>query len=141
MNRPFGNYEEYERAASQKAGRIEDLKDIINKAFSKVMDLDKSSEHLKSLFNNVFLFLKMLQSYITGEYKNIPLRTIVAIVASLLYFINPFDLIPDMIPGFGMLDDLAVMVWVTGNIEKDIKDYEAFLRGDVKINNTASTEE
>ena len=134
MSAPFGHYEEYEREAREKAGSFDDLKDIINKAFCKVMDLDKSSDQLNQLFKKVTLFVKMLQSYISGEYKNIPLRTLVAITASLLYFINPFDLIPDMIPGIGLLDDLAVLMWVTGNIDKDIKDYEAFMRGEIKDN-------
>jgi uncharacterized membrane protein YkvA (DUF1232 family) len=134
MNRPFGNYEKYERAAEEKASSREDLKDIINKAFGKMMDLDRSSEKLNELFKKVRLFLKMLQSYVSGEYRNIPLRTVVAIAASLLYFINPFDLIPDMIPGIGLLDDLAVFIWVTGNINKDILDYEAFLNDEVNSN-------
>ncbi len=141
MNKPFGNYKEYEKAAEEKAGNKEDLKDIINRAFKKVMDLDKSSEQLNTLFKKVSLFLKMLQSYVNGEYRNIPFRTIVAIVAGLLYFINPFDLIPDVIPVFGMLDDLAVIIWLAGNIEKDIQDYEAFLRGEIKTDKTISSED
>jgi len=130
MERPFGNYDKYEKEAKEKAGKVEELKDIINKAFGKVMDLDKSSAQLNLLVKKVTLFLKMLQSYVTGEYRNIPLRTIVAMAAALLYFINPFDLIPDMIPGIGFVDDLAVLLWVTGNIDKDINDYEAYLNGD-----------
>ena len=104
------------------------------------MDLDKSSAQLNLLFKKVMLFLKMLQSYVTGEYRNIPLRTIVAIAAALLYFINPFDLIPDIIPGIGFVDDLAVLLWLTGNIDKDIKDYEAFLNGDPALRNPDGSE-
>lgn len=140
MERPFGNYEKYENEAKEKAGKVEDLKDIINKAFGKVMDLDKSSAQLNLLFKKVMLFVKMLQSYVTGEYRNIPLRTIVAIAAALLYFINPFDLIPDMIPGIGFVDDLAVLLWLTGNIDRDINDYEAFLNGDPGLQDPDSDE-
>ncbi len=140
MDRPFGNYEKYERAAEDKAGSADDLRDIINKAFKKVMDIDKSSGQLNLLFKKVVLFIKMLQSYVSGEYRNIPLRTIIAIAAALLYFINPFDLIPDMIPGIGMLDDLAVMMWLTGSIDKDIKDYEAFLKGEFDTHDNFSSD-
>ncbi len=140
MNRPFGNYQKYEKAAEEKAGSADELRDIINQAFKKVMDIDKSSGQLNMLFKKVVLFIKMLQSYVSGEYRNIPLRTIVAIVAGLLYFINPFDLIPDMIPGIGMLDDLAVMMWVTSIIDKDIKDYEAFLRGEYDARDNISSD-
>jgi uncharacterized membrane protein YkvA (DUF1232 family) len=138
MAKPVGNFEDYMRSAREKAGNSEDLHDIVNNAFRKVMDIDKSSDQLNVLVKKALLFLKMLQSYISGDYKNIPLRTIVAITASLLYFINPFDLIPDMIPGVGLLDDLAVFMWVAGNIDKDIKDFEEYLKGNLEIDNTRS---
>ncbi|HLF33445.1 MAG TPA: YkvA family protein [Cyclobacteriaceae bacterium] len=133
MANPEENFKEYIKDAEEKAGKADALKDIINNAFQKVMDINKSSEQLSALTKKVLLFVKMIQSYISGDYQNIPLRTIVTIVASLLYFINPFDIIPDMIPGMGLLDDLAILMWVAGNVDKDIKDYEEFLKGNVEI--------
>ena len=133
MKGQSGNFDDYLKSAKEKAQKAADMKDIINNAFSKVMNIDSSSEQLQLLVKKVMLFIKMLQSYISGEYKNIPLRAIVAFAAGLLYFINPFDLIPDMIPGIGLLDDLAVMMWVAGNFDKDIKDYEEFLKGNLEV--------
>ncbi|NJM94608.1 MAG: DUF1232 domain-containing protein, partial [Cytophagales bacterium] len=38
-------------------------------------------------------------------------------------FVNPFDLIPDFIVGFGLIDDMTLMVWILKNIQKDIEAY------------------
>jgi uncharacterized membrane protein YkvA (DUF1232 family) len=138
MKSQNSNFESYIRSAEGKSQKAEEMKGIINNAFSKVMDIDTSSDQLRLLVKKVMLFIKMLQSYISGDYKNIPLRSIVSLAASLLYFINPFDLIPDMIPGIGLLDDLAVMIWVSGNIEKDIRDYEEFIKGNLESERTGS---
>ena len=39
------------------------------------------------------------------NYKKIPFGTIAAVVASLLYFVSPIDVIPDFIPVIGYIDD------------------------------------
>ena len=43
------------------------------------------------------------------------------IIGALLYFISPIDAIPDVIPGVGFTDDLAVMVAALGAIAAHIK--------------------
>jgi len=40
----------------------------------------------------------------------VPTRYKIIVLAGLLYLVNPFDLIPDAIPGVGYLDDAAVIV-------------------------------
>lgn len=49
----------------------------------------------------------MLKDFATRKYTEIPMGTILAIVGTLVYILNPFDLIPDFIPAFGYLDDAA----------------------------------
>jgi hypothetical protein len=43
----------------------------------------------------------------------LPLRRILAILAALLYVISPVDVVPDLIPGLGWLDDLLVLGLLT----------------------------
>ena len=34
------------------------------------------------------------------------------VVAAIIYFVSPFDLIPDSIPVFGLVDDATVLAFV-----------------------------
>ncbi len=77
--------------------------------------------HLKGDFD---VALRALAAYRKGVYKKIPLRSILMILASLLYFVNPLDLVPDFIVGAGYLDDLAMIAYCFGIIRKDLREFE-----------------
>ena len=51
-------------------------------------------------------------------------RVIIAVLA-MLYVISPLDLIPDVIPVIGWLDDLGVLVWAARQVffNKDVKQH------------------
>ena len=65
----------------------------------------------------------LLNSYIRKEYPQIPLGIIIAVIGVILYFINPFDLIPDVIPLAGYLDDAAVAGTALKLIKSDLDEY------------------
>ncbi|GAB4304306.1 MAG: hypothetical protein Kow0090_19870 [Myxococcota bacterium] len=46
--------------------------------------------------------------------------------AALLYFINPLDIIPDVILGLGWLDDFYVLGWVLRIYDDEIRRYIEF---------------
>ena len=65
----------------------------------------------------------MLKDVKKGTYPNVPWFTIASIAVALLYVFNPFDLVPDFIPGVGYIDDLAVLSIGMGWIETDLHKY------------------
>lgn len=69
------------------------------------------------------IMLGMLKDYKNGIYKNVPWFTMAAIGFSLLYVFNPFDIMPDFIPGIGYLDDFAVFTYSLKFIESDLHKY------------------
>src|SRR4029077_12096648 len=44
-----------------------------------------------------------------------PANSILMIVAAVIYFVSPFDLIPDSIPVLGLVDDASVLTFVAGS--------------------------
>ncbi len=56
-------------------------------------------------------FLRLLRADMTGRFHTSE-GTLALVGAALLYFLNPFDLIPDAVPVFGFLDDAAVIASV-----------------------------
>ena len=66
----------------------------------------------------------MVRAYVMKEYTEIPLGSIVAVTAALLYFLSPIDIIPDTIPGVGLVDDAAVIGICLKLVNDDLLDYK-----------------
>ena len=98
--------------------------ETLDSAFQKSISLENGKGEISKLTDNVKLFILMVQSYIRGEYREIPLKTILLVFASLIYFINPFDLIGDFIPGIGYIDDVTIILWVLKSVGEDILKFE-----------------
>ena len=48
------------------------------------------------------------------------------IVASLIYFVSPIDLIPDFILGLGFIDDATVLAWTIRACAADLAAFIAW---------------
>jgi uncharacterized membrane protein YkvA (DUF1232 family) len=42
----------------------------------------------------------------------------------MVYFISPFDFIPDVLPFIGFTDDLALVLWVGKSIKSELDEFE-----------------
>ncbi|MGC5701246.1 DUF1232 domain-containing protein [Pseudomonas sp. NFXW11] len=74
--------------------------------------------------------LRLLQAlclaYWRGEYRAISPKALLSVVAGLMYFLSPVDAIPDFIPVFGMLDDIAVLVWLMKTLGDELDAFRAW---------------
>jgi uncharacterized membrane protein YkvA (DUF1232 family) len=70
-----------------------------------------------------FTLGRMLRAYSQGEYRAIPWKSLLLIVAALVYFINPIDIIPDVMPVVGFSDDFAVLYMVYKSVGDDIEKF------------------
>ncbi len=91
----------------------------------KIFELEvKGIPHaLEKLWGDIRSLWQMLSDSIKGRYK-VPVRTAGAITFTLLYFINPVDLIPDFIPFVGYVDDAFVVTLCISFIGKDLEEYK-----------------
>lgn len=92
------------------------------KRLKKIVNL-KAFSNQKEKFK---LLIEILKQYQKGDYKDIPWRSIAAITFTLLYIINPADMVPDVLPVIGYIDDLSVFMGLFKLIEKDIDDYKSW---------------
>ena len=51
-------------------------------------------------------------------------------VAGILYFVTPLDLVPDAIPGAGFLDDITVLGFVIARLEGELARFTTWERAD-----------
>jgi uncharacterized membrane protein YkvA (DUF1232 family) len=57
------------------------------------------------------------------EHHDLPWRTVTAFTVAIMYFVGPFDVIPNRIPILGLLDDAAVLAFCFKLIQHDLKNY------------------
>ena len=69
------------------------------------------------------VMMSLVKSYVKKEYTDPPIASMISIVVSLIYFLSPIDLIPDTIPGAGLLDDAAVIAGCIALVRTDLEDY------------------
>lgn len=113
------------------------IKNNEEKAKKLLEDTDKLETFLINLENklkliplagnslsNVPLLISCLRSYIKKEYTKMPLGSLIAILASLIYIFTPIDLVPDFIPGVGYLDDAAVITTCLKLVSSDLENYK-----------------
>ena len=101
----------------------EDLMKVINKR-DEIEEKFRGNGPLGRFISDLKLMFSVIQDYISGEYREIPWWSIAAIVAALLYVLNPIDLIPDFIPVVGYIDDALVVAACLAMVEQDLQNYK-----------------
>lgn len=86
----------------------------------------KGSGKLQRFSADIKLMFSMVRDYWKGNYRDVPWKSIAAIAGALLYVLNPLDFIPDIIIGFGFLDDVGVVALCLNLVESDLHKYAAW---------------
>jgi uncharacterized membrane protein YkvA (DUF1232 family) len=84
---------------------------------------DKAEHHkgaLRRVWDDLITFLRMLRAWATGNYKLLPWKSLSLIIGAVLYFMSPIDMIPDFLPGLGLMDDAFIITWVMRMIRRDV---------------------
>jgi uncharacterized membrane protein YkvA (DUF1232 family) len=99
----------------------------LEKVLSKSEDIRRKFERggpLGKFIDDFKLLIAVIQDYWKGKYREVPFWTVAAIVCALLYVLNPLDLIPDVIPVIGYLDDAAVVAACLALVRQDLHNYK-----------------
>ena len=102
------------------------LLNLIKRALQKVTETASNSNLtvVKLLNHYVVLFSQLIKAYIQGTYRKLPAIALAKITAVLIYFISPFDFIPDVLPIIGFTDDLALVLWVGKSRKNELDEFE-----------------
>jgi uncharacterized membrane protein YkvA (DUF1232 family) len=67
--------------------------------------------------------LRLIRTYCQGDYRDVDESMLVVIIAAIIYFVNPLDLIPDAIPALGFLDDATVLALAVRRTRQTLDDF------------------
>jgi len=104
-----------------------DVRTVVEEA-DAIEDRFRDHGPLRRVMKDGRLLLQLVQDAYDGRYRVVPAWSLSAVVFTLLYVLNPFDLIPEVLPVLGVLDDAAVVSVCLVLVEQDLHEYREWRR-------------
>ena len=123
---PLG-FERFRRRAADLVHDTEGLRTLVREGMARA---EARSPALGATLHDLRTLIRMIGAWLRADYRELPRSSIVLVIAAVLYFVVPFDLIPDFMFGIGLVDDVAVIGWVVRQIRRDL---DAFRRWEVQL--------
>ena len=70
--------------------------------------------------------VRLVRDYHRAEYRDIPAPKLTAIISTIIYFVSPFDVIPDYLPVLGHIDDAFVVGLALKSIRPELDAFMAW---------------
>jgi uncharacterized membrane protein YkvA (DUF1232 family) len=97
-------------------------KKLLDDAVKKAKNYERSRGPLAEVWGYLTALFRLLRAYTRGDYRDIAWRPIVLVIAAIIYFVSPIDLIPDFLPG-GFIDDAMVIGFIIAQIKVDLDNF------------------
>lgn len=111
------------RAATQVLRRRFRLLHMLSGAYAKLGIHGDAMGRVRADFETM---MRMTKAWALREYRAVPWKSLVYIVGAIIYFVNPVDLIPDVLVGIGFIDDAAVAAAVVRAVHDQLESFRAW---------------
>ena len=122
--KPALRSEAFARALSEAKLRVVGsggLRSLFEQAARKAASLPR--RQFKENWPYLQTMLRLVGAYERGEYKQVSNDDLTWIVTALNYLVDPFDLIPDMTPLLGFVDDATVVGFVADKTRQTLDEF------------------
>lgn len=109
------------KSARAYVGDPERLRDLVTEAAKKAASVPKDT--FKGTWAYFQAMLRLIRAYYRGDYRTVPMTTLLIIIAAVIYVVNPLDLIPDWVPGLGFLDDAFIVAFAVRRTQRTLDDF------------------
>ncbi len=94
---------------------------LFETALSKANARRNSQEGLlDEIWEYLQLAARLVQASIRGEYTGLSGKNLLLIIAAIIYYVSPIDIIPDILPIAGLLDDVTVLAFALRSIKDEL---------------------
>jgi uncharacterized membrane protein YkvA (DUF1232 family) len=80
------------------------------------------NKYVQRLIEPISVFIRMVKAHFNGGHK-LSVSTLGLIILGLVYFVSPFDIIPDFLGFFGFADDLSVILAIYAKVKEEVGDF------------------
>jgi uncharacterized membrane protein YkvA (DUF1232 family) len=70
--------------------------------------------------------VRIIRDFQRAEYRDMPAQNLLIVIAAIIYFVSPFDVIPDWIPVLGHIDDAFVVTLALKSVRTDLDTFMAW---------------
>ena len=112
------------KSAKSYVGNPERLRTLVAEAAKKASSVPR--ETFKGTWAYFQAMLRLIRAYYRGDYRDIAMTTLLVIIAAVIYVVNPLDLIPDWVPGLGLLDDAFIVAFAVRQTKQALDDFMAW---------------
>ena len=91
--------------------------------------LEKKLKHIPvvgGILSEIPVLILLVKAFVEKKYLEIPIGSVIAIVGALIYFLSPVDLIPDLLPAIGLVDDAAVLTLAFKFVHDDVVEFKTW---------------
>ncbi len=126
MNEEKPNWLLNSRAYDKASGLVKVLLDSPERLAKMLSSAQTKLEKHKSgrigeLMTMILACFRLLKCYVKGEYRDISFESLALILASIVYFVMPLDVLPDFLFGVGLTDDAMLLGWMLRSVADDLK--------------------
>jgi uncharacterized membrane protein YkvA (DUF1232 family) len=85
--------------------------------------LEANADALTAVWADLQAALRLLVAWTRRSYRKVSAASLVLLVAALLYFVTPVDVIPDALGVLGFVDDLAVIQTAVETVREELEQF------------------
>ena len=79
---------------------------------------------LKKIREDLRLLYDYISEVVHGKYKDYSAASLSLALAAIIYVISPLDIMPDILPFTGYIDDIAIVTWAMTKMNKELEKYK-----------------
>ena len=117
----------FRKAASEAEAYASDpalLRELLQNAVGKLNVIPRGP--FGDAWPYLLAMIRLVRDYQRGEYRHVPKPALLIVIAAIIYFVSPFDVIPDWLPVLGHIDDAFVVTLALRSVRAELDTFMAW---------------
>ena len=128
VDKPPSRFGRFKREAEAIVESPQHVQKLVGQAVQKLQTT--GVDRFREMREQLELAIAMVRAWMSGDYDGVSRKTAIILIAALLYFVVPFDVVPDFLFSWGFIDDAAVLAYVFNQLREEIEAFRKFNDGE-----------